>query len=71
MVGGLLANVGMGIVLPTRSSPLAMTQVSNVDLQKRFPVIQVDSMFQEASVCRVGNLSNRSSDICGLWKFRW
>ena len=29
-----------------------MTRVSNVDLQKRFPVIQVDSMFQVASVCR-------------------
>ena len=30
----------------------AMTRVSNVDLQKRFPVVQVDSMFQVASVCR-------------------
>ena len=29
-----------------------MTQVSNVDLQKRFPVIQIDSMCQVASVCR-------------------
>ena len=29
-----------------------MTRTSSVDLQKRFPVIQVDSMFQVASVCR-------------------
>ena len=29
-----------------------MTQVSDVDLQKRFPVIQIDSMCQVASVCR-------------------
>ena len=29
-----------------------MTQVSNVDLQKRFPVIQIDSMCQVASICR-------------------
>ena len=28
-----------------------MTPVSNVDLQKRFPVVQIDSMFQRASVC--------------------
>ena len=29
-----------------------MTRASNVDLQKRFPVVQVDSTFQIASVCR-------------------
>ena len=29
-----------------------MTRASSVDLQKRFPVVQVDSMFQVASVCR-------------------
>ena len=29
-----------------------MTRVLNVDLQKRFPVVQMDSMFQVASVCR-------------------
>ena len=30
-----------------------MTQVSNVDLpKKRFPVVQVDSMCQVASICR-------------------
>ena len=30
----------------------AMTQASNVGVQKRFPVVQMDSMFQVASVCR-------------------
>ena len=30
----------------------AMTRASNVDVQKRFPVVQVDSMFQVASVRR-------------------
>ena len=63
MVDGLVANVGIGI--PIRSSSLAtgapvlmstrtfvMTQVSNVDLQTRFPVIQIDSMCQVASICR-------------------
>ena len=28
-----------------------LTQVSDVNLQKRFPVIQIDSMCQVASVC--------------------
>ena len=32
---------------------LVMTRASNVDLQKkRFPVVQMDSLFQVASVCR-------------------
>ena len=26
--------------------------MTRVDLQKRFPVVQVDSMFQVATVCR-------------------
>ena len=81
MVDGLLANVGIEIVLPVSSSspaaralckyalephlwPLVskidefldkvfvMTRMSNVDLQKRFPVVQIDSMCQVASVCR-------------------
>ena len=61
-VSGLLANIGIGIVLPILSSSLAtglpsldlvfvMTRVSNVDLEKRFRVVQMDSMFQVASVC--------------------
>ena len=29
-----------------------MTRASNVDFQKRFPVVQMDSMFQGASACR-------------------
>ena len=35
-----------------RERVFVMTQVSNVELQKSFPVIQIDSMCQVASVCR-------------------
>ena len=30
----------------------AMPRASNVDLQKRFPVVEMNFMFQVASVCR-------------------
>ena len=80
MVDGLPANIGIGIVLPIRSSSVAtgvpvlpctgtapvavgaaewripskmfVNRKYEVDCQKRFPVVQTDSMCQVASVCR-------------------
>ena len=71
MVDCLLSDIGIVVVLPIRSSPLAtgvlvltctgtgpvakksvMNPTCGVDCQKRFPVVQTNSMCQVASVCR-------------------
>ena len=64
MVDGLLSDIGIEVVLPIRSSPLATgvsvlpctgtapVALGVVDCPKRFAVIPTKSMYQVVSVCR-------------------